>query len=96
MKPECTHEVLFTEKYRYTLGPMIMLKSGRLVCHMRNNRQTGLLWQVSSDDGGESWSEPEMTPMWGHPAHLVQLSDGRLLSVYGHRREPYGILSEGR
>ena len=23
MKPECTHEVLFTEKYRYALGPFI-------------------------------------------------------------------------
>ena len=32
-----------------------------------------------------------MTPMWGYPAHLVQLRDGRLLSVYGHRREPFGI-----
>lgn len=24
-------------------------------------------------------------------AHLVQLSNGRILSVYGHRRKPYGI-----
>ena len=32
-----------------------------------------------------------MTPMWGYPAHVVQLDDDRVLSVYGHRRKPYGI-----
>ena len=32
-----------------------------------------------------------MTPMWGYPAHLVELPDRRVLSVYGYRREPYGI-----
>jgi hypothetical protein len=58
---------------------------------MRNCQQTGHLWQVSSDDGGETWSEPAMTPMWGYPAHLVELPDERVLSVYGHRREPFGI-----
>jgi hypothetical protein len=29
--------------------------------------------------------------MWGYPAHIVQLADGRVLSVYGHRRPPFGI-----
>ena len=70
---------------------MIRLESGKLLCHLRNCMQTGHLWQVSSDDNGASWSKPEMTPIWGYPAHLVQLDDGRLLSVYGHRREPFGI-----
>ena len=38
---------------------------------MRNCQQTDHLWQVTSDDGGKSWSDPEMTPMWGYPAHLI-------------------------
>lgn len=70
---------------------MVQLSSGRLLCHMRNCQQTGHLWQVSSDDGGETWTKPTMTPMWGYPAHLVELPDRRVLSVYGYRREPYGI-----
>lgn len=86
-----TREIAAHRSYYFAEPAMIRLSSGRLLCHMRNCRQTGHLWQVVSDDGGESWSEPEMTPMWGYPAHMVQLSDGRLLSVYGHRRKPFGI-----
>ena len=86
-----TRQIAAHSKYNFGEPAMIRLASGRLVCHMRNGGQTKHLWQVVSDDGGESWSEPEMTPMWGYPAHLVQLSDDRVLSVYGHRREPYGI-----
>ena len=86
-----TRQIAAHSEYSFVEPAMIRLASGRLVCHMRNGGQTKHLWQVVSDDGGESWSEPEMTPMWGFPAQLVQLSDGRVLSVYGHRREPYGI-----
>ena len=86
-----TREIAARPDYYFVEPTMILLKSGRLLCHMRNCKQTNHLWQVVSDDGGETWSEPEMTPIWGYPAHLVQLGDGRLLSVYGHRREPYGI-----
>ena len=86
-----TREIATHQSYDFVEPAMIRCSSGRLLCHLRNCRQTGHLWQVVSDDGGETWSEPEMTPMWGYPAHLVQLGDGRLLSVYGHRREPYGI-----
>src|SRR4051812_47960450 len=27
----------------------------------------------------------------GYPAHLLQLADGRLLTIYGIRRAPFGI-----
>ncbi len=86
-----TREIAAHPDYYFVEPAMIKLRSGRLLCHMRNCRQTGQLWQVFSDDAGESWSEPELTPMWGYPAHIVQLSDDRVLSVYGHRREAYGI-----
>ena len=86
-----TRQIAAHPEYYFVEPTMIQLRSGRLLCHMRNCRQTGHLWQVVSDDAGRTWSQPQMTPMWGYPAHVVQLSDGRVLSVYGHRRQPYGI-----
>jgi sialidase-1 len=49
------------------------------------------LYQARSLDGGRTWTDPEQTPMWGHPAHLLVLADGRLLCTYGYRRPPYGV-----
>ena len=86
-----TTEIGRHEEYYFVEPSMLQTKSGRLLCHMRNCQQTGHLWQVTSDDGGESWTAPEMTPMWGWPTHLSELNDGRILSVYGHRREPFGV-----
>ena len=86
-----TKKIAEHPEYYFVEPTMARLVSGRLICHMRNCRQTGHLWQVHSDDNGESWSNPIMTPMWGFPAHIVQAADGRVVSVYGHRREPFGI-----
>ncbi len=49
------------------------------------------LHQAFSSDGGQTWGDLAKTPMWGHPGHVLLLSDGRLLCTYGYRREPYGI-----
>jgi hypothetical protein len=49
------------------------------------------LYQTSSFDQGHSWVDLQQTPMWGHPAHLLLLADGRLLCSYGYRREPFGV-----
>lgn len=51
----------------------------------------GFLYQVTSEDGGKTWSEPVRTPMWGYPPTLIRLRDGALLASYGYRRPPYGI-----
>lgn len=68
------------------------LTSGRLLCHLRASSEgEGYLYQVISDDGGITWTPPARIPMWGFPADIVQLGDGRVLSVYGHRRPPFGI-----
>jgi hypothetical protein len=29
--------------------------------------------------------------MWGFPAHLLELRDGRILCAYGYRQKPYGV-----
>jgi sialidase-1 len=44
-----------------------------------------------STDGGQSF-EPWQDCGWqGHPHDALQLSDGRVLLVYGYRHQPYGI-----
>ncbi|GAG90845.1 unnamed protein product, partial [marine sediment metagenome] len=49
------------------------------------------LFVSSSEDGGASWGRYRRTGLWGYPADLVTLGDGRLLAAYGHRRDPIGI-----
>ena len=39
----------------------------------------------------QTWTEPIKTPIWGHPAHLLKLADGRILCTHGYRRPPMGV-----
>ncbi len=74
----------------YNEPALIHLPSGRTIALLRTG-PAGWLYQSDSHDLGKTWSAPARTPMWGYPAHLRQLQDGRLLATYGHRREPFGI-----
>jgi sialidase-1 len=49
------------------------------------------LHQAISRDGGRTWNDLHRTPMWGHPAHVLALADGRLVCTYGYRRPPFGV-----
>jgi len=49
-----------------------------------------LEWTVSYDLGF-TWEAPQKTGIWGQPAHLLRLNDGRLLSTHGYRAQPYGV-----
>jgi len=75
----------------------IELPDGRFICHIRvqGDRETRVFttYQSVSEDGGKTWSKPEplLSQLGGAPAHLVQLSNGLLISVYGYRQEPYGL-----
>lgn len=66
---------------------------GRIVVHLRNHnaQNDGEIVQTESFDGGKTWAVPRSTGVWGFPAHLTRLSDGRLLSTFGHRKDPRGI-----
>lgn len=83
---------------------LIELPNGRLICHIRGENaelfdggeeKLFTVFQSVSDDKGKTWSEPEMLldETGGAPAHLILLSSGILLSTYGRRKQPYGIMA---
>ena len=72
----------------------IMLKSGKIVVHIRLEGGGALTtYQSVSTDGGATFSEPVplMDMNGGAPAHLLECADGTLISVYGYRQQPYGV-----
>ena len=68
---------------------------GTLVCMMRTEHLPRMrhqhMWVAYSHNDGESWSRPEPTNIWGYPADLTPLQDGRVLCTYGYRRGEFGI-----
>lgn len=79
----------------YEEPALLRLKDGRLVCflrtHVNPSGDAKNLVVVVSEDDGFSWSPPKWTNIWGYPAELTPLQDGRYLMVYGYRRPPYGV-----
>jgi hypothetical protein len=70
---------------------MALLPSGRLLVMMRTDGADDYMYQAFSTDGGWVWQGLKRTPIWGYPPHLLPLRSGRVLCVYGYRREPFGI-----
>jgi hypothetical protein len=68
---------------------------GTLVALMRSEhaprRRHGPLWCAYSQDDGYSWRRPQPTSLWGYPADLTTLRDGRMLATYGYRRGRGGL-----
>ena len=70
----------------------VELKNGKIISMVRNepsNRDNCYLLQTESYDGGRTWTALHETPIWGYPPHLLELRNGWLVVVYGHRREPF-------
>ncbi len=66
---------------------------GKIIAMIRyqpDNVDDRIMRQTESYDGGRTWTTPHPTGIWGYPPHLLRLRDGRILVVYGHRRESYG------
>ncbi len=79
----------------YEEPALVRLADGRLVCFMRTHVNPSgdarnMVMTISEDDGF-SWTPPKWTNIWGYPADMVALADGRYLMVYGYRRKPYGV-----
>lgn len=79
----------------YEEPAVLRLKDGRLVCflrtHVNPSGDARNMVMVVSDDDGFTWSPPKWTNIWGYPAELIPLIDGRYLMIYGYRRPPYGV-----
>ena len=79
----------------YEEPALLRLPDGRIVCFLRthvnpSSDAKNMVMTVSEDDGF-SWTPPRWTNIWGYPADLITLEDGRHLMVYGYRRPPYGV-----
>lgn len=71
---------------------LTLLHDGRILAFLRaDNCGEGYLYQTLSSDEGRTWTEPEKLNLWGLPAHVLQLSDGRIVATYGYRRVPCGV-----
>jgi hypothetical protein len=78
------------ETHEFEEPAAIVCESGKIIAVLRDNVSRHL-HQVESVDGGSSWSKPRMLDITGYPAHLLRLSDGRLLMTYGWRQPDFGI-----
>lgn len=76
---------------------VILLDDGRLLAHIRVQRNTGerilTIYQSESNDNGKTWSKPYrlLDKFGGAPSHLFRHSSGVLIATYGVRKFPYGI-----
>jgi hypothetical protein len=69
---------------------LLALSDQRLIAMCRT--MGGAVDQFDSTDGGATWLGPKhVTQASQHPPDLVRLASGKLLLVWGNRREPIGV-----
>ena len=69
---------------------LLALTDEHVLAVVRTTR--GSLDQFGSHDGGYTWSEPKpLTQASQHPGDIWRLDSGKLLLVWGNRREPLGV-----
>lgn len=68
---------------------IVRTKSGRIVAGLRNHGVDHAIWTTYSDDDGKTWAPVQKSAMIGHPADIIELSDGRLMMSYGIRTGPH-------
>lgn len=75
---------------------LIEMPDGKLICHIRGENDTVFTtYQSVSYDKGKTWTKPErlLDETGGAPPHLIHLKSGVLVSTYGRRALPYGIMA---
>ena len=79
----------------YEEPAILRLADGRIVCmlrtHVNPSGDAKNMAMTVSEDDGFSWTPPKWTNIWGYPADLITMADGRCLMIYGYRRPPYGV-----
>jgi hypothetical protein len=80
------------EEYGFGETALGEAADGTIMAMMRTEpNENGCLHVSRSTDDGLTWSKPENTGIWGHPANLLTLPDGRMLCSYGYRRGAMGV-----
>lgn len=71
----------------------VVLPDGKIIVHIRVQGGCFTVYQSESTDGGKTFTRPRrlLDEHGGSPAHLMLLTDGRLVSVYGYRNAPFGV-----
>jgi hypothetical protein len=74
----------------------LRLPDGRIVVmlrvHHRPTQRPDNIYMALSDDDGHTFAPPRRLPdLWGYPAQLINLRDGRALMTYGYRRGEFGV-----
>lgn len=92
----CLPMALGDERMSFNETALGINADGHVIALMRtaesaDSKRAGHLYQATSTDLGLTWSDPVDTGIWGYPAHLLPLPDGRLVATYGYRRAPMGI-----
>jgi hypothetical protein len=85
------HALIATDpdgKVRFDEPFLLRKRDGGMIAMIRTG---GYLYQSNSSDNGRTWSKAGPTKIWGYPAHLLELPDGRILCTYGYRRAPFGL-----
>ncbi len=52
---------------------------------------TGELTQAFSENAGLSWTYPEHTGIFGQPANIIKLKNGKILCTCGYRKMPFAV-----
>ena len=71
---------------------VVEVSPAKLVMMIRYNPKDfsqNFMQQSESSNGGETWTILHATRIWGFPPHLIRLTNGCLLAVYGVRRPVY-------
>jgi len=80
------------QKVRLSETALAENANGEVIAMMRSEPPAGgHLYQSISTDQGKTWSPAKRTGIWGYPAHLLKLHDGRMLCSYGYRRDAMGV-----
>lgn len=64
---------------------MVRLPSGKLVTLVRTGSQEQPIYQVTSDDDGQTWSAPRKLDIKGVSPDLIVTHDGTLVGITGYR-----------
>lgn len=67
----------------------VQLENGHLLCQLESEDHE-IVFQTLSDDGGQTWSDPVPTQIYGKSAELLSSKNGTLFSVY-QDNSPEGI-----